>query len=169
LLWGALALVVVVVLLLGQRAWLRAGRRARQRHALACEDRAGDLLRSLGFDIVGRQVRTSFVLTVDGAPIVVELRADYVVSLDDRRFVAEVKSGRIAPRIETAATRRQLLEYRFAFDVDGVLLVDAEAERVSEIVFFDTAAPPSIRSSRGVGWFLVGAAVGAAAVVGYLR
>jgi hypothetical protein len=137
--WGALALVVLLVLVVVRRALLRSGRRAVQRHALDCEDRAGDLLASLGFEILGRQVRTSFVMAVDGEPLEVELRADYVVGIDGRRYVAEVKSGRLAPRIERAATRRQLLEYRFAFDVDGVLLVDAETSRVSEITFlFET-------------------------------
>ena len=38
---------------------------------------------------------------------------------DQLACVAEVKTGRLAPRIDTPATRRQLLEYRLAFDVDG--------------------------------------------------
>ncbi len=49
--------------------------------------------------------------------------------------MAEVKTGAAAPQLSTAATRRQLLEYRVAFDVDGVLLVDAEAGRVQRVVF----------------------------------
>jgi hypothetical protein len=31
--------------------------------------------------------------------------------------------------------RRQLLEYFFAFDVTGVLLVDMQAEKISEVAF----------------------------------
>jgi hypothetical protein len=72
----------------------------------------------------------------------VDVRADYVVGVSGRRYVAEVKTGVFAPRLETAATRRQLLEYRIAFDVDGVLLVDAETERVRLIEFpLPPAAP----------------------------
>jgi hypothetical protein len=37
--------------------------------------------------------------------------------------------------LSSAATRRQLLEYRLAFDVDGVLLVDVETGEVSEVEF----------------------------------
>jgi hypothetical protein len=82
--------------------------------------------------------------------------------------VAEVKSGKLAPRIETAATRRQLLEYRVAFDVDGVLLVDEEAGRVSEIVFFDPD-PPRGGAGRALGWLVAGAAIGAALVAWWSR
>jgi hypothetical protein len=65
----------------------------------------------------------------------------------------------VAPRIETSATRRQLLEYGLAFDVDGVVLVDAEAERVRTITFRSRA-----RSSRLV-WIAVGIALGIAATL----
>jgi hypothetical protein len=51
------------------------------------------------------------------------------------RYIAEVKTGRAAVRLDTAATRRQLLEYRVAFDVDGVLLVDAEAGEIRLVEF----------------------------------
>jgi hypothetical protein len=51
------------------------------------------------------------------------------------RLVAEVKSGKIAASLACAATRRQLLEYRLAYDVDGVMLVDMAAGRVHEVRF----------------------------------
>ena len=50
-------------------------------------------------------------------------------------FVAEVKTGDEAPRMSTAATRRQLLEYHVAFDVDGVLLVCPELGTIQRIEF----------------------------------
>jgi hypothetical protein len=36
--------------------------------------------------------------------------------------------GKVAPRLQTPVTRRQLLEYRVAFDIDEVLLVDAKTK-----------------------------------------
>jgi hypothetical protein len=60
------------------------------------------------------------------------LRADYLVAREGRRYVA-VKTGRLAPRLSHAPTRRQLLEYGAAFDVQGVLLVDADAESVTHV------------------------------------
>jgi hypothetical protein len=61
------------------------------------------------------------------------------VTRGGRRFVAEVKTGAQAPSLATAATRRQLLEYRQVFAVDGVLLVDVEAGRVAEVLFAGAA------------------------------
>lgn len=52
---------------------------------------------------------------------------------DRWRFIAEVKTGRIAPSLAYGATRRQLLEYAAAFDVDGVLLVDADRGTITHV------------------------------------
>jgi hypothetical protein len=75
--------------------------------------------------------------------------------------VAEVKTGTLAPRIETATTRRQLLEYRVAFAVDGVLLVDADAGTVRRVEF----PLPLARPARRAAWLLLGIALGALAVL----
>ena len=143
-------MAVAVLVLTIERAARRMFRRARMRHAQVCEDDAAGLLQDRGYEVLGRQVRTTFELAVDGKRFPVELRADYVVALGERRFVAEVKSGRRAPRIDTIATRRQLLEYRMAFDVDGVLLIDGETSRISEIVF----DVPPFRASAPTPWLL---------------
>jgi hypothetical protein len=139
--------------------------RSRERGALG-EVRAEVMLRRRGFTILGRQVGVTYGLGVDGQHVPVDLRADYVVAEGGRRYVAEVKTGAFAPRIETAATRRQLLEYRIAFDVDGVLLVDAEADRVRLVEFPLPGARRGRRSegSGRLGW-LVALVIGVAAGV----
>ena len=101
---------------------------------------------------------------VDGEATRIELRADYVVTRQGRRYVAEVKTGRVAPRIETASTRRQLLEYRHAFDVDGVLLVDADARRI-HLVELPPARPVVPRTFPFVGWAAVLAALALAVLL----
>lgn len=132
----ALLIAVVQTLRIAWRgfsaSWTARRRNAR---AIAGEARAEKLLRQVGCAILGRQVTTAYALRIDGERFDVSLRADYVVEIDERRFVAEVKTGLVAPRLDTAATRRQLLEYRVAFDVDGVLLVDAETGRVHAVEF----------------------------------
>jgi hypothetical protein len=144
-----------------QGFWRRRTIAIRRERGAAGELRAEGLLRDLGFTILGRQVVVSYGVRVDGDPVEIELRADYLVAWNDKRYVAEVKTGRAAPRIETPGTRRQLLEYRIAFDVDGVLLVDAEAERV-HAVEFPLGASESPRPSR-LAWLLAGAVIGALA------
>ncbi len=144
---GGVAVVVVLVVLvvICGRAWRRASRsrlaRRRMARATAGEQRAIALLETHGFELLGAQVATTYELLVDGAAHEVKVRADYVVTRDGLAYVAEVKTGELAPRIDTIATRRQLLEYRMAFDVAGVLLVDVESALVREVIF------PSSRSS----------------------
>lgn len=140
--WELVAAIVVVVLLLElsrsllTRLWRALVVRHRLRRAVAGERRAERVLERCGWRIVERQPRRPFRFEVDDRSHEVELRPDLLVARRGRLFVAEVKTGLRAPRIETSATRRQLLEYRVAYpEADGVLLVDAESEVVSEVVF----------------------------------
>jgi hypothetical protein len=174
-LWMAFAALAALVALVqtARLMWARASRawalRDRAARGAEGEVRAERLLRAAGYAIVARQATGSWTVHADGAPLEVDLRADYLVARDGRRFVAEVKTGRLAPRLETAATRRQLLEYRFAFDVDGVLLVDADAERVSAIEFTGVSSSRAgdARTRASTRWLIalvVGAALGAGLV-----
>lgn len=163
-----LAAVAVVAALVAAsmalRRWIRRAR-ARRRFARASEGEreAAALLEAHGFRIEGAQVAASYAFGVDGEPVGVSVRADYVVSRGGERFVAEVKTGRVAPRVETPATRRQLLEYHYAFGVSGVLLVDADARRVHRVDFSRRATRVS-----SVAWVLA-AAIAALAALAALR
>lgn len=140
--WLLLAIVAVVaVVLLGLWRWER-GRlsrrtRARQRVASRGEAEAEDLLEDHGYAIVDRQVAGGWTMLVDGLPVDLGCRADLLVRGAGGLFVAEVKTGALAPDPSRPATRRQLLEYLYAFDVDGVLLVDMVARRIHEVRFPD--------------------------------
>lgn len=118
------------------RGWLR-GVRLRRRFARGAEGEreAVAILERHGYAIEGAQVAATYAVDVDGEPTAIAVRADYLVVRRGERFVAEVKTGAAAPRIDTAATRRQLLEYQHAFEVSGVLLVDADAETVQRVAF----------------------------------
>jgi hypothetical protein len=82
-----------------------------------------------------RQVRCLWWMEVDGEEEEVELRADLLVERDGERFIAEVKTGVQAPDPGFPPTRRQLLEYRLAFDPYRVLLVDIEGGEIMEVTF----------------------------------
>jgi flavin reductase (DIM6/NTAB) family NADH-FMN oxidoreductase RutF len=118
------------------RGW-RGSRRAKLRaaRATAGEDAAAQLLADAGFTIVERQARVVWAPLVDGKPVALELRVDYLVERGGDLLVAEVKTGDEAPSVETAATRRQLLEYHVAFAADGVLLVSPERGTIQRVVF----------------------------------
>ena len=134
---GAL-LVVIAGLWIRLRQWanrghVRAVRRARR--AGAGERTAERVLEEAGYAVLERQVRCIWWIDVDGREEEVELRADLLVERDGERFVAEVKTGAKATDPTFPPTRRQLLEYRLAFDPHRVLLVDAEAEEIMEVCF----------------------------------
>ena len=147
---GAVAITFFV------RVWQRAARsrlaRRRMARATAGEQRAIALLETHGYELLGAQVRATYELLVDGAPHDVTVRADYVVTRVGLAYVAEVKTGELAPRIDTIATRRQLLEYRMAFDVAGVLLVDVESARVREVIFPSSRALADANASPRDAW-----------------
>lgn len=163
----ALGVALIVGALFGF-AWLRSSKtrraRRRARRAAQGERDAERLLELEGFVIVGRQVERVLRVEVDGFPTEAGLRCDFVVRRGGALYVAEVKTGAVAPRIDHAPTRRQLLEYRLAFDVEGVLLVDPEAGRIRDVVFPALAARSSSRARALVAYALAalfGAAVAA--------
>ncbi len=140
-LWGS---AVCVILLVGFGVWLGgrlrrlSERRAGKLHnarGQAGELRAVELLRSRGYRVRARHVSRSYRLEVDEGGEEVQLIADFIVERDGQRWVAEVKTGKHAPRVGHADTRRQMLEYQLAFGTPGVLLVEPEAGRVRVVNF----------------------------------
>lgn len=163
----ALGIALLFVARSTGRAWMRRRAiRARVRRAGEGESRAKGALEALGYEVLGAQVATEYALHVDGEPVTVGLRADYLVARGGGTYVVEVKTGAVAPQITTPATRRQLLEYRIAFAVDGVLLFDAETSRLRTITFprID-AAPPKRRRFA----LVIAAAMIVAAAIALLR
>lgn len=165
---AALGVVGTTAAAQGARGWFVRFQRRRRIHAQLA--RAGDgeraavrYLQDAGFTILGTQVAGAYTLEVDGEAVTVAVRADVLVERDGRRWVVEVKSGRFAPRVDHAATRRQLLEYRLAFDVDGVLLFDAEAMALRAVTFPDVGHAPR----PGTWYVFVALALALAGVAGW--
>ena len=121
---------------------------AHTRSLRACDGErlAFDLLERAGYMVLDRQVAGSWTVQADGEPVTFGLRADYIVARAGRQYIAEVKTGRLAPRLSHGPTRRQLLEYSAAFDVHGVILVDADAQTITHV-----DVDPFVRASAGRG------------------
>jgi len=132
---GLLLLICLLAAWRRQRRSLRARRRGAR--AVRGERAAAELLIAAGFEVLERQLPLDWSIAVDDDEVVIALRADYLVADGSRRLIAEVKTGDAAPLIANPATRRQLLEYLVAYDVDGVLLVDVEAGAIAEVEFFE--------------------------------
>jgi hypothetical protein len=130
-----IALASVWVTLRVRRGLERRSKRRRAVRAQRAERDAACLLEARGYRVLGGQVRRSWGVRADGADVEFTLVADYLVERGGRRWVAEVKTGERALDLRHGPTRRQLLEYREAFAVEGVLLVDAEGQTLRSVDF----------------------------------
>jgi hypothetical protein len=72
---------------------------------------------------------------IDGEPVDFGVRVDLLLERDGQPFVAEVKTGDLAPDPRHGPTRRQLREYADLLPDHGILLVDVEAGAVHEVEF----------------------------------
>lgn len=129
-----------------KRVLERRQRRGRALRALSAERRAARLLHRAGYSVQATQVARRWPVVVGHRCIDILLRADYLVARGAEVFVAEVKSGAYVARVRHGPTRRQLLEYQLAYDVDGVLLVDVERQRV-QVVRFPALGERTMRGS----------------------
>ncbi len=133
---GLLALLLLVSI-----GWWRAATRLsrrskiRQSRARQAERKAEQLLKQHRFRILERQATVTWRLEIDGVCEEVASRADLVVERDGLLWVADVKSGELAPDPRRPATRRQLLEYLLAFGVDGALVVDMSSRTIRTVAF----------------------------------
>jgi hypothetical protein len=109
--------------------------RARNARGRRGEERAALLLTAAGYEIVARQLRTSYALREGTTELRVGLSFDFVVEKDGKQCVAEVKTGALGTELKHAETRRQLLEYQLASGGSEVLLVDPERERICQVSF----------------------------------
>ncbi len=109
--------------------------RLRMKRARKGEAEAAGFLDSHGYTIEGVQERKTIETSVDGKAHFHDLKVDYIVSKSGKTYIAEIKTGNLAPNPILADTRRQLLEYYLAYRPDGILLIDMEKRKLHEVVF----------------------------------
>jgi len=168
-----LPVLAVFVILMGLGGWLALTLSTLKKKRLAsklakrglkAEKDAEKVLKKLGYTLLQRQPPGSYWAVVDGNGSEVKLNADLLVELKGKSYVAEVKTG-AAAKFEHAETRRQLLEYRTAFGVDGLLLVDMDTKTVRTVTF-PAPKPPAkaIAAKKAFTRWVAIAGVGAAAI-----
>lgn len=137
----------ILTLLLVYRLVLRQMRRRVRTHARLGRRAEHDgyrLLERRGYTVLSRQAQRDVTLDVDGTAQTFTVRADALVERNGRRFIAEIKSGQSAT-VTSRATRRQLLEYAYAFGHDEVLLVDPGEGTVTHVRFRGLTSPDRLR------------------------
>lgn len=105
------------------------------KHAKKGEVEAARFLKSKGYRVVDYQKRVPVTTYVNGNPYKNSAQADYIVKKNGKVYVVEVKTGKMAHRVTSARIRRQLLEYFLIYKPHGVLLLDMENNKLSELRF----------------------------------
>jgi len=100
------------------------------------ENKAQKFLQKKGYTILKSQQPYYHKYSVNGNTHTSEIIPDYIVKKNGKTYIVEVKSGKSAISISNSNTRRQLLEYDFAIDNDGIFLLDMENEKMELVKFY---------------------------------
>ena len=96
---------------------------------------AKKFLKSKGYTIVDYQSSYQHKYLEDGEVQCADIQPDYIVKKNGKKYIVEVKTGTQAISARNKSTRRQLLEYDYAVENDGVFLLDMENRRLKLIQF----------------------------------
>lgn len=116
------------------------------------EENAKKVLTKAGYRVVGEQVRKKTVMYIDGEICESFVQVDYLATKKNKRYIVEVKTGGQA-NLKIPNVRRQLFEYHHIFQVDGILFVDMNEEKIYSISFDDVVENHEIR------FFVLGAGI----------
>ncbi|HAR61889.1 MAG: hypothetical protein DKM50_08030 [Candidatus Margulisiibacteriota bacterium] len=129
-------IVCIIYVTAKLRSLIRSHKFSRQKILSQKAEIAGaQLLQDKGFEVVEYQSAKNISIHVNNTEHSYRICADFLVQKDEYRFVAEIKNGLQNADISNIQTRRQLLEYYLAYDVDGILLVDMLNRNISLIQF----------------------------------
>lgn len=103
------------------------------------EIQAKSFIESKGFRILNEQAPFNHNYKVNGESRSSKLIVDYIAEKNGKKYIIEVKSGKSAISITDKNSRRQLLEYDFVIENDGVVLLDME-NRNMQVVKFQSKA-----------------------------
>ena len=103
------------------------------------ENRARGFLRDKGYSIVSEQEICYHRFKVNGKNFESKIILDYVVQKNSKKYIVEVKSGKSAIHLKDKNTRRQILEYDFVIENDGVFILDMENKNMQLVEFHSKA------------------------------
>ena len=106
-------------------------------------------LENKGYNVVSEQEVHYHRFKVDGETQEAKLILDYIVKKGGKTYIVEVKSGKSAIYINNKSTRRQILEYDFVIENDGIFLLDMENKKM-KLVNFHTKAEKKESTFRKV-------------------
>lgn len=140
LIYLALAIVIIALLFLVLRYKTieyfnkrKVKRRFKRGNKLELD--AKSFLQDKGYTVVDYQSTYDHHYQVDGIDHIATIQPDYMVKKKGKTYIVEVKTGTSAISAQNRHTRRQLLEYDYVIENDGVLLLDMENQNLQVIQF----------------------------------
>jgi len=114
------------------------------------ELQAKKFLKSRGYTITDYQNTYAHQYSVNGVLQTAEIQPDYIVKKNGKTYVVEVKSGNTAINVSNRSTRRQLLEYDYVVENDGVFLLDMENRELKLVQFTSKAEKRSSKLLKAI-------------------
>lgn len=133
--------VIIIVLLVGfvqlKHRELKKKRQQKKRFKRGneLEVQAKSFIESKGFRILNEQAPFYHNYKVNGESHSSKLIVDYIAEKNSKKYIIEVKSGKSAISITDKNSRRQLLEYDFVIENDGIVLLDMENRNMQLVRF----------------------------------
>ena len=138
--------ILVLVVLLLRFKYIEYRKRQKQKKRFKrgseLETKAKYFLKRQGYKILQEQAVYYHMFKANGKEKKAKLIIDYVVRKKGKTFLVEVKSGQSAISIQNKFTRRQILEYDFVIENNGILLLDMEHEILELIEFKSKTEKP---------------------------
>lgn len=139
----SISLIVILLFALAKFKYNDFRKKQKQRNrferGFMLESKAKTFLENQGYLIIDEQKIYNHNYEVNGEPRSSKLKVDYVVEKKGKRYIVEVKSGKSAISLDDKNSRRQLLEYDFVIENEGVFLLDMENGKMQFVKFYTKA------------------------------
>jgi hypothetical protein len=129
--WVLLAAAAVALLVW----YVRKGRRIRGRAPQKENSRAVQLLEEAGYQVLAHKPSVEVRMEIDGGNSRFELKSDYLVARDGRRYLVCLHRDGKPLRLQSKAWRNALLRDVLAFRVAGIVVVNTDRETVQQVSF----------------------------------
>ncbi len=131
----------IILLIIGLAKYIISDFRKKQKQrkrferGFMLETKAKYFLEKKGYRIINAQKTYNHNYEVNGENRTSKIKVDYLVEKGGKKYIVEVKSGMSAISLNNSGSRRQLLEYDFVIENDGVFLLDMENEKMQFVRF----------------------------------
>lgn len=131
---------------------------------------AENILKRAGYRLVAKNRKGVVIVSVDNQEHLGELKADYVVSREGKRYVVVVKGSEEAFDPTEPTLRCRLIELDSVFALDGLLVVNLPKRQIHRLGFrFPKERPLDGFFQFLLGGFILGGVVGIIWLLVYLK